>query len=100
MAYTYGNSYWTMSPRNIYPTYAGLLYNVLKAIDVDKISFPFASLFVPAYKSENDSDIKKYLDSWYRQNIEEKGLSSYIADSGFCNDRSLSPVIKTRICIY
>lgn len=38
----------------------------------------------------NDSTIKKYLDSWYRQNIEEKGYSSYIADSGFCNDRSLS----------
>ena len=40
--------------------------------------------------NENDSDIKKYLDSWYKQNIEDKGLSQYIADSGFCNDRSLS----------
>ena len=40
--------------------------------------------------NENDSDIKKYLDSWYKQNIEDKGLSEYIADSGFCNDRSLS----------
>ena len=40
--------------------------------------------------NENDSDIKKYLDSWYKQNIEDKGLSEYIADTGFCNDRSLS----------
>ena len=40
--------------------------------------------------NENDSDIKKYLDSWYKQNIEDKGLSKYIADTGFCNDRSLS----------
>ena len=40
--------------------------------------------------NENDSDIKKYLDSWYKQNIEAKGLSEYIADAGFCNDRSLS----------
>ncbi len=40
--------------------------------------------------NENDSDIKKYLDSWYKQNIEGKGLSEYIADAGFCNDRSLS----------
>ena len=39
--------------------------------------------------NENDSDIKKYLDSWYKQNIEDKGLSQYIADAGFCNDRSL-----------
>ena len=40
--------------------------------------------------NENESDIKKYLDSWYKQNIENKGLSEYIADAGFCNDRSLS----------
>lgn len=42
------------------------------------------------YANKQDSNIKKYLDSWYKQNIEEKGLARYIADSGFCNDRSLS----------
>ena len=42
--------------------------------------------------NEVDSNIKKYLDSWYRQNILDKGYTDYIADSGFCNDRSLSTV--------
>ncbi len=42
--------------------------------------------------NEQDSEIKKYLDSWYKQNIEDTGLSEYISDSGFCNDRSLSTV--------
>ena len=42
--------------------------------------------------NEVDSNIKKYLDSWYRQNILEKGYADYIADAGFCNDRSLSTV--------
>ena len=40
--------------------------------------------------NENDSNIKQYLDSWYRQNILDKGYADYIADAGFCNDRSLS----------
>ena len=50
----------------------------------------FNSTYEETNANENDSDIKKYLDSWYKQNIEDKGLSEYIADSGFCNDRSLS----------
>ena len=41
-------------------------------------------------KNEKDSTIKTKLDSWYKTNIVDKGLSSYIADSGFCNDRSLT----------
>ena len=36
-----------------------------------------------------DSTIKTRLDSWYKTNIEDKGLSEYVADSGFCNDRSI-----------
>ena len=36
----------------------------------------------------NDSTIKSYLDNWYKTNIEDKGLSSYISDTLFCNDRS------------
>ena len=41
-------------------------------------------------KNEKDSTIKTKLDSWYKTNIVDKGLSSYIADSGFCNDRSIT----------
>ena len=36
----------------------------------------------------NDSTIKSYLDSWYSTNLSE--YANYIADSGFCNDRTLS----------
>ena len=39
--------------------------------------------------NEVSSSIKIKLDSWYKTNIEDKGFSEYIADSGFCNDRSL-----------
>ena len=42
-------------------------------------------------KNDNNSAIKTVLDNWYKANILDKGYSSYIADSGFCNDRSLSP---------
>ena len=54
----------------------------------------FNSTYEETNANENDSDIKKYLDSWYKQNIEDKGLSEYIADSGFCNDRSLSTSVN------
>ncbi len=42
-------------------------------------------------KNENDSNIKTKLDNWYKNNIFDKGYSSYIADSGFCKDRSIAP---------
>ena len=41
------------------------------------------------HANANDSTIKAYLDNWYKTNIEDKGLSSYISDTLFCNDRSL-----------
>ena len=72
----------TISPFNATktnPGYVGYMYGNT-----------FNSSYAETNANENDSDIKKYLDSWYKQNIEDKGLSEYIADSGFCNDRSLS----------
>ena len=33
--------------------------------------------------------IKTVLDNWYKTNIVDKNLEQYIADSGFCNDRSI-----------
>jgi len=44
--------------------------------------------------NETDSAIKKYLDSWYKQNIVDQNLEEYIADAGFCNDRSLASIIN------
>ena len=49
----------------------------------------FNSSYAETHANENDSSIKTQLDSWYKTNIVDKGYSEYIADSGFCNDRSL-----------
>ena len=49
----------------------------------------FNSSYAETHANENDSAIKTQLDSWYKTNIVDKGYSDYIADSGFCNDRSL-----------
>ncbi len=38
-------------------------------------------------KNENDSNMKKYIDTWYETNLKDFG--SYLADSGFCVDRQL-----------
>ena len=43
-----------------------------------------------AQTNTNDSTVKEYLDSWYKTNILDKGYDSYINDTLFCNDRSLS----------
>ena len=40
--------------------------------------------------NENNSNIKKVLDDWYKANILGTSNESVIADAGFCNDRSLS----------
>ena len=40
----------------------------------------------------NDSTIKIHLDNWYSKNLNK--YASYIADSGFCNDRTLSARIN------
>ncbi len=42
------------------------------------------------YTDELDSTIKVKIDNWYKNNIEDKGYSGYLADSLFCNDRSVS----------
>ena len=40
--------------------------------------------------NENDSNIKKELDNWYKTHILGTSNESVIADAGFCNDRSLA----------
>ncbi|HBA38047.1 MAG TPA: hypothetical protein DCY94_04940, partial [Firmicutes bacterium] len=43
-----------------------------------------------AQTNTTDSDLKEqWVDLWYTTNIEDKGLSKYIGDEIFCNDRSL-----------
>ena len=40
-----------------------------------------------------DSEVKKMLDKWYENNL--LNYSSYIADAGFCNDRSVASTAYT-----
>ena len=49
-----------------------------------------SSTYEDTHANTNDSTIKSYLDNWYKTNIEDKGLSSYVSDTLFCNDRSFN----------
>ncbi len=42
-----------------------------------------------AQRNETDSEIKIKVDEWYKANIEDRAYGNYIADSIFCNDRSI-----------
>ena len=43
-----------------------------------------------AQSNINDSAIKKYLETWYIENIFETGYADNISDDLFCNDRNVS----------
>ena len=41
------------------------------------------------YQNNNDSDIKKYIDNWYKKNIKDKGFESSLdKESIYCGDRT------------
>ena len=52
-----------------------------------------SSTYEETHLNSNDSTIKKVLDTWYENNL--LSYDSYIADSGFCNDRSISTVLTS-----
>ena len=60
-----------------------------KDIYVNYISYPSIS-YEAIRKNNFDSNVKKIIDTWYKTNIVNNNLSSYIADNYFCNDRSLA----------
>ena len=62
--------------RNL-PLYTGFMYGNIEGTSLTEVN-----------ANTNDSKIKSYLDSWYSTNLNK--YTSYIADSGFCNDRTLS----------
>ena len=64
------------SQKNL-PLYVGYMYGNTSGTTSDEVN-----------ANTNDSTIKSYLDSWYSTNLSE--YANYIADSGFCNDRTLS----------
>ena len=49
-----------------------------------------ATTYEETHKNTTNSTIKQSIDSWYKTNISDKGFSSYLVDSIYCNDRSLS----------
>ena len=59
------------------PLYSGYMYGNPDGTTLDAVN-----------SNTNDSTIKTYLDNWYSTNLSE--YSEFIADSGFCNDRSLA----------
>ena len=48
---------------------------------------PGSSTYEETHANTNDSTIKTVLDTWYEENL--LSYASYIADSGFCGDRSI-----------
>ena len=48
-----------------------------------------SSTHAATHANNNPSVIKTYLDNWYVNNL--NSYSSYLADAGFCNDRSIAP---------
>ena len=52
-----------------------------------------ASSYALTHENTNDSIIKDALDTWYTSNL--SNYSNYLADAGFCNDRSIAPSANT-----
>ncbi len=60
-----------------------------KQVYANYISYPSVS-YEAIRENTADSNAKKVIDNWYKTNIVDKNLNSYIADNYFCNDRSLA----------
>ena len=59
------------------PAYVGYMYGDVLNESYEKTT-----------ANENDSNIKKILDDWYKNNILGTNNEQVVADAGFCNDRS------------
>ena len=62
--------------RNL-PLYVGYMYGNPSGTTLQEVN-----------ANTTDSTIKTYLESWYNTNLSE--YSEFIADTGFCNDRTLA----------
>ena len=59
------------------PLYSGYMYGNPDGTTLEEVN-----------ANTNDSIMKIYLETWYQEHLNE--YSEFIADSGFCNDRTLS----------
>ena len=46
--------------------------------------------YADTHANTNNNTIKTYIDTWYENNIKNTANEAYIADSIFCNDRSIA----------
>ena len=60
------------------PAYAGYMYGNTLNVSYEK-----------TIANEQDSDVKKVLDNWYKENIFDTSNEIVIADAGFCNNRKI-----------
>lgn len=74
---TIGNSKYNYS--DIDNAYAGYMYGI-----------PGSSTYEETHANVNDSEIKKYIDTWYENNIKTSKYENYLVDNVFCNNRSIS----------
>ena len=51
---------------------------------------PRSTTYDDTHKNINDSTIKTQVDAWYKTNIVDTNNSKYIADTLFCNDKTLA----------
>ena len=51
---------------------------------------PGSSTYAKTHANINDSTIKRYIDTWYENNIKETKYELYLTDNLFCNDRTIS----------
>ena len=51
---------------------------------------PESDNYEDTHANIHNSTIKTYIDSWYEQNLKDTANEAYIADSIFCNDRSVA----------
>ena len=50
----------------------------------------FSKSYESATSNTTDSEMKTTLDNWYKTNIYDKNLESYLVNQTFCNDRSIT----------
>ena len=55
--------------------------NGISATKPDNLNKSFFNIY--------DSTIKTYIDNWYKENIDNKGYSQFVADFPFCNDKTI-----------
>ena len=73
---TIGNSQFNETDND--NAYAGYMYGTVGS-----------STYTETHANIHDSTIKKYIDTWYENNIKDTQYEQDLADNIFCNDRSL-----------